>query len=248
MEKSKLFISSVIAAYNEKGNVERLFLKIDQVMKRMNVEFEIIAMIDGNDGSYESLLKLKKEKHLYELKLYHNPKPCGLGNAFRKGFNLVNEKATHILTMDADWNHDPEEIPRLLSTLQQTNIGIVVGSRRCKGGRTYGIPLWKRFVSISTNMFFNILTNVQVKDKTSGFRLYTKEANDIIKNKFLAKHFDFLPEILIIAQKNGIKIKESPIQFKYRTIGKSKLGLFDTSRGYLKLLYNLFTRKYDVKN
>lgn len=238
--KKKNFISVVIAAYNEKGNVERLFAKIAEIMKRINAKFEIVGIIDGDDGSYESLQKMKKQKNLSELRLYHSKKPSGLGNAFKKGFNLVSKSASHILTMDADWNHNPEEIPVLISKMKETDADIVIGSRHCEGGQVIGIPLWKKTLSGIMNIFFSIITNVKAKDKTSGYRLYTKEANDFIKNKYTAKNFEFLPEILIIAQRKGLKMVEAPIHFKYRTIGKSKMSIVKTAKGYLRLIFKIF--------
>ena len=240
--KNYLFISFVIAAYNEKGNVERLFLKINDVMEKLGIKYEIVGVIEGNDGSYESLKKIKKDKKWKELKLFYEKKPLGLGNAFKKGFNLSDKKATHVITMDADWNHDPEEISILFSRMKN-NIDIVIGSRNCKGAKTTGIPIWKKVLSNLMNLIFNIITDVNIKDKTSGYRLYKKEALDKIKNEYSSKNFEFLPEILIIAQKKGLNIVEAPINFKFRTIGKSKLEIFKTTKGYSKLLIRTIFRR-----
>lgn len=236
----KMFLSVVIAAYNEKGNVESLFSTISYVLKKIRVPFEIIGIIDGNDGAYESLQMMKKQKNMNELRLCHSIKPSGLGIAFKKGFNLVSKRATHVLTMDADWNHNPKEIPLLISKMKEANADIIIGSRYCRGGKTAGIPLWKLTLSSIMNVFFGLITNVRIKDKTSGFRLYTKPANDFIKNRYFAKNFEFLPEILIIAQKKGLKIVEAPIHFKYRTIGKSKMSIIKTVNGYLRLIFRIF--------
>lgn len=241
----KIFVSCVIAAYNEKGNIEKLFLEISEIMKAQKINYEIIGIIDGNDGTYESLLNLKKQKKNNKIKLYHHDTPLGLGRAFGKGFNLVNKNSTHVLTMDADLSHDPKEIPILLNEMEKTNADIIIGSRYCSGGGMSGVPKWKKFLSKIMNIFFNFITSISASDKTSGYRIYTKEANDLIKNKYTLKNFAFLPEILVLAQKRNLKIIEYPIHFKYRTLGVSKMNIIKTSRGYLKLLYNIFIKKYN---
>jgi dolichol-phosphate mannosyltransferase len=239
-DNAGLFISAVIAAYNEAGNVVRLFQKIAEVLRREKIQFEIIGMIDGDDGSFESLEKLKKNHNLKELRLYYGgEKPSGLGNAYRKGFNLVNPKTTHVLTMDADWNHNPEEFPGILAKMIETKADITIGSRHTEGGRTSGIPLWKRLLSGIINSFFNVITRVQAKDKTSGYRLYTKEAVELVKNEYVSVNFDFLPEILILAERKKLRISEAPILFTYRKVGKSKMFMVKTAKGYLRLIYRL---------
>src|SRR5207248_6147024 len=106
-----------------------------------------------------------------EIRILYNAEPSGLGNAFRKGFEALAPDTDVVVTMDADLNHQPEEIPGLLKSLFATNASIVVGSRKVRGSSTRGIPLWKRVLSDTGNRCMRGF-GAPVEDTTSGFRVY----------------------------------------------------------------------------
>jgi dolichol-phosphate mannosyltransferase len=235
-----MFLSIVIAIYNERENVRELTERIYYSMKELAIPFELIYVIDGTDGSFEILKQLKEERKTENLVLNHSEKLRGFRNAFVKGFSLANKKATHILTMDGDLNHQPEEIEKLVREMDSSSAKIVIGSRYTKKGKVEKIALWKRAVSVGSNAVIRIVWGIKIKDKTSGFRLYKKEAIDKIVPKCKSNNFEFLFEILINAIKMKYKIREVPITFKPRKGGESKFQLWKTSKGYLKLMMNHF--------
>jgi len=236
------FLSIVIAIYNEEGNVRELTERIYNSMNLLKIPFELICVIDGTDKSFEILKEMQKSRK--NLILDHSPKLRGFKNAFVKGFGLANKKATHILTMDGDLNHQPEEINNLINSMQSTNADIVIGSRYLKQGRVERLALWKKAVSIFANFVIRLIWNLKVKDKTSGYRLYKKEVIDKVVPLCKSNNFAFLFEILVLSRSLRYKIKEVPIIFKARERGESKFELWKTAKGYMALMFrHFFSRK-----
>ncbi len=181
-------------------------------------------------------------KHNQRIRVFFgNERPSGLGHAFRKAFSKVSKSSDFVITMDADLNHQPEEISRFIKSQKETNADIVVGSRHVKGSIKKGVPLFKKIVSNLTNYFFSYCFGVKVKDKTSGYRLY--KTNMLKKINYSSNDFEFLPEMLIIAQKKGMSIKEIPITFKFRIKGISKLRWGKAFKGYALLVLKRIFRK-----
>lgn len=228
--KKRPFISAVIAAFNEENNIIPLTKRLIKVLDNKNYDYEIIYVVAGQDKTLENLKTIKNNK----IKHHYSKNPKGLGNDYKIGFSMISKKADYVLTMDADLNHQPEEIPRFLNAIKDCDI--VIGSRHVSGGKRQNIPKWKMAISDFTNVFFTVLSGLKIKDKTSGYRLYKKNVLDQIYKRYQSKNFEFLLEILLIAKKLKLKITEVPITFKYRIHGQSKFRILKTGIGYLKLL------------
>lgn len=234
-------VSIVIAAYNEEKNVRGLTSRLIQTADSMKIPFEILYVVEGEDRTIDILKELqKKEKRL---RLFYSKKPSGLGRAFRLGLSNISDDSTHVLTMDSDLNHQPEEIPLFFEAMRNQNADVVIGSRYTLGGSINVFPWHKRIISRFTNMLVAIMTGVRAKDKTSNYRLYKRQVADIIAKKMLFPGFECVVEMLLIAAKNKFRIAEVPIQFKWRVHGESKLRIFKTGIGYLKLFLNISSYK-----
>jgi len=229
MKKKK--VSVVIAAFNEEGNILELTQRI--VKSLSDYDFEIIYSLAGTDNTYSILKDYGKANPKVLLKVIHDNEPSGLGNDFKKGFELVDPKSDYILTMDADLNHQPEEAHRLLSALN--NNDMVIGSRFVKGGTSQNVPWLKSMASDVGNFVYSIVFNIYVQDKSSGYRAYTKKALKKVLT-YESKGFEFLMEIILIANDNRLKIQEVPINFIFRVAGTSKFRFFKTGKAYLRLL------------
>jgi dolichol-phosphate mannosyltransferase len=229
-----MFLSIVIAVYNEEDNVVPLTNRIYQSMKNLQIPFELIYIIDGDDRSFEYLKEIQNSEN--NLILDHSPQLRGFKNSFVKGFSLMDEKATHILTLDGDLNHQPEEIGNLINRFEITNADIVVGSRYLKKRKIEKMPFWKKGISVLANFVIRMIWKLDIKDKTSGFRLYRKEVIATVVPLCKSKNFEFLLEILILSKKQGYILKEEPIIFKAREKGVSKFELGKIIKGYFKLL------------
>jgi dolichol-phosphate mannosyltransferase len=235
-----LKFSAVVAAYDEKENIEELARRLDTALRTVpRSRFEIIFVVEGLDGTREILERLAVE--LGNIRIIYRERPSGLGAAFRRGFSAVSADTDIVVTLDADLNHQPEEIPRLLDDRERLDADIIIGSRFVTGGKSEGTPLWKRTLSGVMNRVIGGLFDVEALDKTSGFRIYRAAALRQLLT-YRNDDFAFLPEMLIDATRHGMRVSESPIHFKFRTHGTSKMSITQTSRSYLALLRSRFDR------
>jgi dolichol-phosphate mannosyltransferase len=199
-------------------------------------DWELIYVIDGTDGTRE-MAETFSATHP-QIRILHNAQPSGLANAFRRGFEAVSDDADVVVTLDADLNHQPEEIPGLIKALAGRGADIVIGSRKVRGSATSGAPLWKTTLSDNVNRFMRFLAGTPVTDMTSGFRVYSRRA--FRQLSFTSLGFAFLPEILIRAHDEGFKIVEEPITFIFRVDGESKMKLIPTALSYCRLFTGRF--------
>lgn len=225
-------LSVVIAAYQESGNIgpltERLIAALDSLPA---TRWELIYVIDGVDETLRIAQRFAVQRP--EILVLHQAEPRGLGSAFRRGFACVADESDFVVTMDADLNHQPEEIPRLLEVLKSRSIDIVIGSRKLDGSASEGTPLWKKALSELGNRAMHLAMRLPVRDQTSGFRVY--RASVPRKIKFDSDGFAFLPEILMRANALGFRMEEAPIQFVFRKEGESKMRIAATARSYIAL-------------
>lgn len=233
-------VSVVVAAYDEEENAEPLLRRLHAALGSMaGWAWEAIFVVEGRDRTREVLERLARELG-GDVRILYREAPSGLGNAFRRGFAAVAADADLVATLDADLNHQPEELPRLVAALEVRGADVLVGSRFLAGSTVLGTPAWKRLLSGIMNSLMRVLYGLRVADKTSGFRVYRAAALRAIR--FDNANFAFLPEMLIRAHQAGLRIAEEPIQFIFRRQGESKLRFWTTSLSYLKLLRTRFDR------
>jgi len=224
-------VSVVIAAWDERRNAEPLTRRLTAVLDGLGEPWEVVFVVEGTDGTRDVLEGLARERH--ELRVLYQSEPQGLGAAFRRGFAAAAPDADVVVTMDADLNHQPEEIPRLLDAFRARACDVLVGSRFTPGGTVDRMPRWKAALSRTLNPVMRRLFRLPVRDLTSGYRLYRGEA--LRGLSFSSNNFAFLPELLMEASARGLRIAEEPIRFTYRVHGRSKMRLWKTSRSYLGL-------------
>lgn len=224
-------IAVVIAAYNEVDNIAPLTERLVQTLDALpGSSWKLIYVIEGTDGTLEAAQQFAARP---EIKILYQQQPSGLGRAFRRGFDAVPPEMDYVVTMDADLNHQPEEIPRLLHALEARQADIVIGSRRLDASSDQGTPLWKRGLSQFGNRMMHIFMGLRIKDLTSGYRIYRLSV--LRQITFDNMGFAFLPEILIQAGARGFRIVEEPIRFVFRTSGESKMHIAAVSFSYLRL-------------
>ncbi len=233
-------VTVVIAAYDEAGNVGPLTERLVQTLNSLpDVSWKLIYVIEGSDGTVEIAKRFAQQRT--EIEVLYGEQPSGLGRAFRRGFDAIPADSDFVVTMDADLNHQPEEIPRLLARLRESDADIVVGSRRLDESSEHGTPAWKRALSHLGNRCMYLFMGRRVLDLTSGFRAYKTEA--IRQIEFKSPGFAFLPEILILAASRNLDIVEEPISFVFRTSGDSKMQIRQTGISYLRLFFAHFRSK-----
>ncbi len=230
-------VAVVIAAYDEAGNIGALTERLVQTLDSLpETSWNLIYVIEGTDGTVDIARGFARQRT--EIEVLYGEQPSGLGRAFRRGFDAVAADADFIVTMDADLNHQPEEIPRLLECMRENNADIVVGSRRLQESSEHGTPAWKRALSQMGNRCMHVFMGMRISDLTSGFRIYKMDA--LRQIAFNSAGFAFLPEILIQGTSRGLKIVEVPISFVFRSSGESKLRIGPTSVSYLRLFFAHF--------
>src|SRR5215471_5933253 len=224
-------VAVVIAAYDEQENIGPLTLRLIQTLDSIPVAWSLTYVIEGRDGTVEIARRFAADRP--EILVLYNRAPTGLGRAFRLGFEAIPQDADLVITMDADLNHQPEEIPFLIDSVRTYDADIVVGSRRLTQSQTEGAPLWKTVTSVIIGFVMRTIFKVAVKDMTSGYRVY--RAACLRKIHFQNDDFAFLPEILIEAAAMQAIMVEHPIHFIFRKSGVSKMNVWTTARSYVRL-------------
>jgi dolichol-phosphate mannosyltransferase len=232
-ERCPLKLAVVIAAYDEVDNIRPLSERLLASLRgQRGLAFELIFVVEGTDGTAAALRELAATAP--EIRMIEPPQARGLGAAFRLGFAAMGGDVDRVATMDADLNHAPEDIPRLLGALDARKADIVVGSRLVDGGVIVGMPTWKRLLSRSVNVLIRRLFATGVRDQTSGFRVYRAAA--LRSLAFANDGFAFLPEILTLASARGYRVVEEPITFVFRKHGESKMRISPTAASYAAYL------------
>lgn len=172
----------------------------------------------------------------------------GLGTAYITAFRWALERDyEYIFEMDADFSHDPADLPRLFEECQQGN-DLVVGSRYISGVNVVNWPLNRIFISMGASIYVRLITGIPVKDTTAGFVCYRRKVLEKIRlDKIKSKGYGFQIEMKFWAWKNGFRLKEIPIIFKDRTVGVSKMsgGIFNEALwSVIRIKFNsLFHKK-----
>jgi dolichol-phosphate mannosyltransferase len=210
----------VLPTYNERENVAALLGSVRQVVPAADV-----LVVDDNspDGTAELVEELAAE--LGQIKLFRRPGKQGLGSAYREGFAIaLDEGYDVIVSMDVDLSHDPAALPDLLA-LVATGADAVIGSRYVPGGATVDWPLHRRLLSRWGNRYTSLVLGLQVRDCTSGYRAYRASALErIAPQTTSAEGYAFLTELVRRLVRAGCRVMETPIVFRDRRFGESKMS------------------------
>jgi len=228
-------ISAVIPLYNEEEVIDEFSTRLVNSLSELNADYEIIFVVEGNDATMEKVSKLSKENP--RIRVEYNSKRLGLGKALKTGFCMVDSSSDYVLTMDADLNHDPEEIGSLIEASK--NADVVVGFRSRSRGPVQELPFFKRMISAGTNWLLRNTFGMESSDITNGFRLYSTKTVESVRDDLRAKNFEVTAEVLIRIKKKGFSITEVPITFTRRPRGTSKLSFVRSGVGYVVLFLRL---------
>ena len=228
-EKKHTQLSIVIPFFNEEENIEELYQSLIKVLKKLNTTYELIFIDDGSlDSTYQILTGLfQKDENVRAIKLKKN---FGQTAALQAGFDVAQGEI--ILSMDGDLQHDPEDIPKLLSKLEE-GYDIVSGWRKERKDHL----LFRRFPSMVANQIMRFLSGVKIHDFGTTFKAYQKKA---IKGlQLYGELHRFIPALV---SRTGVRIAEVPIKNIVRRKGKSKYSLSRIRR----VLFDLLTVKFII--
>jgi dolichol-phosphate mannosyltransferase len=209
----------VIPTYNERENIVRLIDAIFEVKRDINILVVDDNSPDGTSDLVKEKMKIDNRVHLLE-----RPGKMGLGTAYCDGFAYSLEKDFDaIMEMDADFSHDPKEIPNLLSKLEDNDL--VIGSRYKTGVNVVNWPLSRLMLSYFANLYTRIITGMPIKDATGGFKCFRAEKLKEINLKGVHSNgYGFQIEMNFRMWRNGSRIYEVPIIFIDRRSGVSKMN------------------------
>lgn len=209
----------IIPTYNELDNLRPLLQEIFSYVPQTD-----ILIVD--DNSPDGTGKLADEIHTEDPRVHvlHRPGKLGLGTAYIAGFKYaVEHDYDAAFEMDADFSHDPRYLPDFLIAIE--NADLVIGSRYIAGG---GTPNWsplRRLISGSGNIFARFMLSIPVRDCTAGFRCYRRRVLESINlDTVQSQGYAFQVEMVYRVLLQGFKIVETPIIFKDRRVGKSKMS------------------------
>ena len=163
-------VGVILPTYREAENIAKLIAEIEN----LSIDASILVIDDSSPDKTPQIVKNLQKKY-DNILLCVRPKKTGLGTAITDGFKIFLTSKfppKSIVTMDADYSHNPKAIPQLLSTMQ-SGCGIVIGSRYCKGGKIVGWPFTRKIISRAANVVARFLMGFTLRDCTSGFRCYS---------------------------------------------------------------------------
>lgn len=238
----------IIPTYNEKENVENIIRTVFGLEK----EFHILIIDDGSPDGTAAIVKKLQTEFPERLFMIERKGKQGLGTAYICGFKwAIEHKYGFIFEMDADFSHNPKDLPCLYSACAEQGADIAIGSRYCNGVNVVNWPLGRVLMSYFASVYVRLVTGMQVQDTTAGFKCYRREVLETLElDRIHFKGYAFQVEMKFTAYKCGFKIVEVPIIFINRQAGVSKMNssIFGEALfGVLKLKWWSFFRTYPKK-
>jgi dolichol-phosphate mannosyltransferase len=212
----------IIPTYNEAHNIKRL---IERLLK-LNIPVDVLVVDDGSPDGTAKIVRKIIETYPDRINLIERSGKLGLGTAYVEGFKFALEREyKYICEMDADFSHSPEDIPRLIKTVQSGEADVAIGSRYSRGISIVNWPLRRLFLSYLANLYARIITGLPIKDTTAGFKcIHRKVLESFDLDRISSNGYAFQIEIHFRAWKAGFRLKEVSIIFREREEGVSKMS------------------------
>lgn len=228
----------VIPAYNEADSLPALLKRLKTIVPNA-----LLVVVDDSPNLH-TVEAIKATVGLRKVIVFHREQKGGRGSAVLQGLRYLLEQGIDILVeMDADFSHDPQELPCLLKKLQEHQLDLLIGSRYLADSRIENWPLSRRLFSRFANALARLLLQVPVSDYTNGYRLYSQRAAQIVTTECgeHLKGFIILSEILVTLHRYNCKLGEAPTVFINRVRGESSVTwreITHAATGLLRLWLN----------
>ncbi len=211
----------IIPTYNEKENIESIVKSVLQLQPR----FDILVVDDNSPDKTAEIVRSLQEQFPDRLFLEVRKVKDGLGRAYVHGFQwAIKNQYDYIFEMDADFSHNPKDLPNLLQTLQ-TQADMVIGSRYLTGVNVVNWPMNRVLLSYFASKYVRLITRLPIHDSTAGFVGYRAEVlKDLNLNKIRFKGYGFQIEMKYRTWVKGFRLVEVPIIFTNRVLGESKIS------------------------
>lgn len=235
----------IIPTYNEKENIARM---IDALMA-LEHGFDVLVVDDGSPDGTAAIVKDAMVQYPGKVHILERSGKLGLGTAYIAGFKWALEREyEYIFEMDADFSHDPKDVPLLYEACAKDGYDLSIGSRYITGVNVVNWPMGRVLMSYFASKYVRFITRLPVCDTTAGFNCYRRRVLETMElDKIRFKGYAFQIEMKFTTFMCGFKIKEVPVIFVNRVLGTSKMsgGIFSEALfGVIKLKVSSWFRKY----
>lgn len=238
----------IIPTYNERENIENII----RAVFALKHGFHILVIEDGSPDGTAAIVKTLQQEFPDRLFMIERKGKLGLGTAYITGFKWALEHSyEYIFEMDADFSHNPNDLPRLYEACAVQGGDVAIGSRYVSGVNVVNWPMGRVLMSYFASKYVRIVTGLPIHDTTAGFKCYRRqvlEAIDLDHIRF--KGYAFQIEMKFTAYKCGFKIIEVPVIFINRELGTSKMNssIFgEAVFGVIKLKVNSWFHTFPQK-
>ena len=226
----------LIPTYNEKENIENIIRAVFNLPEM----FDILVIDDNSPDGTASIVKGLQNEFSQRLHIIERKGKLGLGTAYIAGFKwAIEHRYDYIFEMDADFSHNPDDLPRLYEACSKEGADLSIGSRYCKGISVVNWPIGRVIMSYYASVYVRTVLGMKVYDTTAGFKCYKRKVLETIDlDKVQMKGYGFQIEMKYSTYRLGFRIKEVPVIFVDRTEGTSKMssGIFgEAFWGVMKL-------------
>ena len=233
----------IIPTYNEKENIERIIRKVFS----LDGGYEILIIDDGSPDGTAAIVKSLQKEFPDRLNIIERAGKLGLGTADITGFKwALGHGYDYIFEMDADFSHDPDDLPRLLEACKEGE-GVAIGSRYSDGISVVNWPIGRIIMSYYASVYVRTVLRMKVFDCTAGYKCYSRRVLEAIDlDKVEMKGYGFQIEMKYTAWKLGFPIREVPVIFVNRKAGSSKMSgsIFgEAFWGVIKLRFRKINKK-----
>jgi len=238
----------IIPTYNEKENIENII----RAVFSLPITFHVLVIEDGSPDGTAAIVKKMQTEFPSQLFMVERKGKLGLGTAYIAGFKwAIERKYDYIFEMDADFSHNPNDLPKLYNACANQGADVAIGSRYITGVNVVNWPMGRVLMSYLASKYVRFVLGVNISDTTAGFKCYRREVLETIElDKIRFKGYAFQIEMKYTAFECGFTIKEVPIIFINRELGTSKMnsGIFgEAFFGVVQLKINGWFRKFPQK-
>ena len=212
----------IIPTYKEVENIA----KIISAVFALEGNYHILVIDDGSPDGTSDVVKSLQKAYTDTLFLIQRPGKMGLGTAYVTGFRwALDHGYDYIFEMDADFSHNPEDLPRLFRACAEEGADMSIGSRYCNGINVVNWPMSRILISYCASIYVRTVLGFKIYDSTAGFVCYTRKVLETIDlSAVKMKGYGFQIEMKYTARKLGFKLAEVPVVFVNRQLGTSKMS------------------------
>ena len=238
----------IIPTYNEKENIENII----RAVFNLPGDFHILVIDDGSPDGTADIVKQLQDTFPARLHLIERTGKLGLGTAYIAGFKWgIAQGYDYIFEMDADFSHNPADLPKLYDACASNGADVAIGSRYVSGVNVVNWPMGRVLMSYFASKYVQCVLCIKIADNTAGFVCYLRQVLETIElDKIRFKGYAFQIEMKFTATKCGFNVQEVPIIFINRELGTSKMsgGIFNEAVwGVIRLKIQSWFRKYPQK-